>query len=416
MKARELRSMTEESLTEELLKLRREQFNLRMQAATGQGAKPDQHGKVRKDIARIISHWFKSLPIGPWRRQISTDDPDARMGWLIILGSLPIVIAGLTFADTIEYALRNLYITAAVLTFFLVGCGAPAEAQRAQQGEYEAFHLSEVRLLDGPFKHAQDTNLEYLLELDPDRFLAPYLREAGLEPRAESYGNWENTGLDGHIGGHYLSALAMMYASTGHAEIHRRLTYMIDELERVQEAHGDGYIGGVPDGRATWDEIRRGDIRADLFSLNGKWVPWYNVHKVYAGLRDAYTIGGNEKALDLLIGLTDWAVELVSGLSDEQIQSMLTFLNTGPDQIPGVIVMYLSDEADLDPEYDQIVVIFNATPDEVSFSNEIFAGHAFALHPVFVNSADEIVQSAAFDAGNGAFSVPALTTAVFVNQ
>ncbi|HLS13656.1 MAG TPA: undecaprenyl-diphosphate phosphatase, partial [Beutenbergiaceae bacterium] len=77
----------------------------------------------RKDIARIISHWFKSLPVGPWRRQVSTDDPDARMGWLIILGSLPIVIAGLTFADAIEYALRNLYITAAVLALFALILG-----------------------------------------------------------------------------------------------------------------------------------------------------------------------------------------------------------------------------------------------------------------------------------------------------
>jgi len=53
MKTKALRDMTEEGLAEELLKLRREQFNLRMQSATGQGAKPDQHGKVRKDIARI---------------------------------------------------------------------------------------------------------------------------------------------------------------------------------------------------------------------------------------------------------------------------------------------------------------------------------------------------------------------------
>ena len=207
-----------------------------------------------------------------------------------------------------------------LLALFAVSGVLPAAAQHAP---YESFHLSDVRLLDGPFKDAQDRNLEYLLALDPDRFLAPYLREAGLEPRAESYGNWEDSGLDGHIGGHYVSALAMMYASTDNAEIHRRLTYMIDEFERVQQAHGDGYIGGVPDGRTTWDEIRRGDIRADLFSLNGKWVPWYNVHKVYAGLRDAYTIGRNEKALELLVGLTDWAVELVSGLSDEQIQGML---------------------------------------------------------------------------------------------
>src|SRR5690625_6961752 len=81
------------------------------------------------------------------------------------------------------------YITAAVLTFFLVGCGAPAESQRAQQGAYEAFHLSEVRLLDGPFKHAQDTNLEYLLELDPDRLLAPYLRSEEHTSELQSRGH-----------------------------------------------------------------------------------------------------------------------------------------------------------------------------------------------------------------------------------
>ena len=53
MNAKELRDMSDEQLGEELLKLRREQFNLRMQSATGQGAKPDQHGKVRKTIARL---------------------------------------------------------------------------------------------------------------------------------------------------------------------------------------------------------------------------------------------------------------------------------------------------------------------------------------------------------------------------
>jgi len=53
MKAKDLRAMADEALSEELLKLRREQFNLRLQAATGQGAKPDQFGKVRRDIARI---------------------------------------------------------------------------------------------------------------------------------------------------------------------------------------------------------------------------------------------------------------------------------------------------------------------------------------------------------------------------
>jgi large subunit ribosomal protein L29 len=53
MKPKDIREMTAEQIGKEILKLRREQFNLRMQAATGQGAKPDQHGKVRKDIARL---------------------------------------------------------------------------------------------------------------------------------------------------------------------------------------------------------------------------------------------------------------------------------------------------------------------------------------------------------------------------
>ena len=53
MKTKELRDKSDAELSEELLKLRREQFNLRMQSATGQGAKPDQHGKVRKSIARL---------------------------------------------------------------------------------------------------------------------------------------------------------------------------------------------------------------------------------------------------------------------------------------------------------------------------------------------------------------------------
>jgi pullulanase len=100
----------------------------------------------------------------------------------------------------------------------------------------------------------------------------------------------------------------------------------------------------------------------------------------------------------------------------EQVQSMLSFQNTGPDQTPGVIVMTLTDEEDLDPEYEQIVVIFNATPEEVIFTDEMFVDQSFDLHPVLAESGDEIVQASAFDAENASFSVPALTTAVFVSE
>ena len=106
----------------------------------------------------------------------------------------------------------------------------------------ESFPVRDVRLTASPFKHAEDMDIRYLLGIDPDRLLAPYLKEAGLSPKAENYTNWENTGLDGHIGGHYLSALSYMYAATGNKEIKARLDYMISELKRCQDAAGDGYL------------------------------------------------------------------------------------------------------------------------------------------------------------------------------
>ncbi len=66
------------------------------------------------------------------------------------------------------------------------------------------FPLSAVRLLDGPFRAAQDADVRYVLALDPDRLCAPYLHEAGLDSPAPGYGNWEGDGMGGHIGGHYL--------------------------------------------------------------------------------------------------------------------------------------------------------------------------------------------------------------------
>src|ERR1035437_563557 len=78
------------------------------------------------------------------------------------------------------------------------------------------FALGDVTLLDGPFKHARDLNIEVLLKYDVNRLLAPYRKEAVLPEKAKCYPNWD--GLDGHVGGHYLSAMAMNYAATGNAE------------------------------------------------------------------------------------------------------------------------------------------------------------------------------------------------------
>lgn len=185
----------------------------------------------------------------------------------------------------------------------------------------ESFPVSSVRLTASPFKHAEEMDIQYLLALNPDRLLAPYLKEAGLTPKAENYTNWENTGLDGHVGGHYVSALSYMYAATGHAEIKGRLDYVVSELKRCQDA--DGYLSGVPGGRQIWQEIKEGNIRASGFGLNDRWVPLYNIHKIYAGLRDAYLVGGKAEAKEMLVKLTDWMIRLVENLTDEQLQDML---------------------------------------------------------------------------------------------
>ena len=185
------------------------------------------------------------------------------------------------------------------------------------------FDISQVRLTDSRFLRNQQADIHYLLGLDADRLLAPYLKEAGLTPKADNYTNWENTGLDGHIGGHYLSALSYMYAATGHQEIERRMDYMLSELARCQQAAGDGYLCGVPGGRQMWQQIARGDIRAGSFGLNDRWVPLYNIHKMYAGLRDAWLVAGRQQARQMLVAMTDWMVREVSALSDAQIQQML---------------------------------------------------------------------------------------------
>ncbi|MBY0242428.1 MAG: glycoside hydrolase family 127 protein [Burkholderiaceae bacterium] len=195
------------------------------------------------------------------------------------------------------------------------------------------FPLQQVRLLPGPFLDAQQTNQRYLLDLDPDKLLAPYLREAGITPAKDSYGNWESSGLDGHLGGHYLSALALMAASTGDPEVLRRLNDFVAQLKRAQDQQGDGYLGGIPGGKAALEQIAQGKLQADNFSVNGKWVPWYNLHKIYAGLYDAWRLTGNADARAMLVRLADWALALSRHLSPQQMDAMLRSEHGGMNEV-----------------------------------------------------------------------------------
>ncbi|UOE52871.1 glycoside hydrolase family 127 protein [Mucilaginibacter sp. SMC90] len=207
-----------------------------------------------------------------------------------------------------------------------LGCSGNVFGQKAG---ISTFPLNEIRLLNSPFLQAQQTDLRYILALDQDRLLAPFLREAGLKPKAQSYGNWENSGLDGHTAGHYLTALAQMYASAGSAECKKRLDYMVSELARCQQANGNGYVGGVPNSRHMWATFKNGDFS----EFNKEWVPWYNLHKLFAGLRDAYLLEANQQAKEVFIRLTDWAANETAGLSDSQMQTMLNMEHGGMNEV-----------------------------------------------------------------------------------
>ena len=195
------------------------------------------------------------------------------------------------------------------------------------------FPLGDVTLLDGPLKRARDLNITTLLKYDTDRLLAPYLKEAGLTPKAKSFPNWD--GLDGHVGGHYLTALAIN-AATGSEECRTRMEYMISELQRCADANqknhpewGKGYVGGVPGSDRLWSTFKKGDFAA----FYGAWVPFYNIHKMYAGLRDAWLYCGNEQAKQLFLGFCDWAIDLTAGLSDEQMERMLDIEHGGMNEV-----------------------------------------------------------------------------------
>ena len=197
----------------------------------------------------------------------------------------------------------------------------------------DEFPLGDVTLLDGPLKKARDLNIKTLLQYDNDRLLAPYLKEAGLTPKAKSYPNWD--GLDGHVGGHYLTAMAIN-AATGSEECRQRMEYWISELQRCADANaknhpawGKGYVGGVPGSDRIWSNFKKGDFGA----YYGAWVPFYNIHKMYAGLRDAWLYCGNEQAKQLFLGFCDWAIELTNGLSDAQMERVLDTEHGGMNEV-----------------------------------------------------------------------------------
>jgi len=194
------------------------------------------------------------------------------------------------------------------------------------------FSLHQVRLTDGPFMPAMERDVGYLLSLEPDRLLHRFRLYAGLEPRAPIYGGWETGGVSGHTLGHYLSACSMGYAATGDRRLRERVEYVVGELALCQSKHPDGYVGAIPDADRIFREVSEGIIRSQGFDLNGGWVPWYTLHKLFAGLIDSYLYCDNRDALSVAKTLADWALRVTADLTDDEWQTMLACEHGGMNE------------------------------------------------------------------------------------
>lgn len=186
----------------------------------------------------------------------------------------------------------------------------------------DKLEMENVKLLSGIFKKSQDKGKEYLLFLDLDRLIAPFYEAIGKEPKKKRYGGWESMGISGHSLGHWLSASSYMYGATKDETLLKKIFYAIDELEIIQNFDGKGYISGFS--RKCFDIAFEEEFEVSNFELAGHWVPWYSIHKVFAGLLDVYKITDNRKALDILIKLSNWAYEGTKNMTEENFQKMIT--------------------------------------------------------------------------------------------
>ena len=123
--------------------------------------------------------------------------------------------------------------------------------------------------------------------------------------------------IAGHSLGHYLSACALMFAATGDVRFRERVNYIVAELDECQRANGNGYVAAIPNGKKIFQEVSAGDIRVKPFDLNGGWVPWYTLHKLFAGLLDAHRnlARARQSTRALQSKLADWADSTVANLT-----------------------------------------------------------------------------------------------------
>jgi uncharacterized protein len=182
----------------------------------------------------------------------------------------------------------------------------------------EPFPMTEVKVLSGPYAQAAEWNRGYLQRLPADRLVRNFLLNAGLPSSASSLGGWEQDTpgrageLRGHFTGHYLSANALLYASTGDKDVKAKGDEMVAELAKCQARLSGGYLSAFP---TEWFD--RLDARKPV------WAPFYTIHKIMAGMLDQYQLSGNQQALEVLQGMAAWTDHWTASKSEPHLQDIL---------------------------------------------------------------------------------------------
>jgi uncharacterized protein len=178
-----------------------------------------------------------------------------------------------------------------------------------------SFDLKDVRLLDSRFKENMERDGKWLLSINNERLLHSWKVNAGMETHAKPYGGWEGLDVElrGHTTGHVMSALALMYASTGNVAYKNKGDSLVAELAEIQKVlNQGGYLSAFPQ-----NLINR------VIKGTPVWAPWYTIHKIMAGLIDMYQYAGNKQALNIVEKMGDWAYNKLKGLSSAQLAVML---------------------------------------------------------------------------------------------
>lgn len=176
------------------------------------------------------------------------------------------------------------------------------------------FPLTQVHLLPSVFLNAQEANRALLRRYDADRLLHTFRLNAGLPSSARPLGGWEKPDVElrGHFTGHYLSACALMYASTGDQQLKGKADYMVAELGKCQDRLGNGYLSAFP--LSLFDRLK---------ARKRVWAPFYTYHKILAGMLDVHQHCGNQAALHIAEGMADWVDQWTAALSPELMQMVL---------------------------------------------------------------------------------------------